>query len=142
MQSENRIRTGHLLELAFGWLGALIGIALLLVGAVLPERFSTLHTILAEIGAILVGVSIIHTAYEKVLRKHHEQDVLDAVDSRLQERWEGYKSYRKYASAGVIAFYNELPYDRVCNDMGHSEHVKVLKTFFQENKFEDAWSRP
>jgi hypothetical protein len=135
---------GQLLEKIFGWYGVLIGIIFFLVADKLPLGFRSylpfVPTLLTEIGAILVGVGIIHTAYEKVLRKHHEQDVLAAVDKRVEARWRGYRMYRKYAAAGVIAYYRVLPYKRVCRAMARSKNVKILKTFFQEDQFEDAWA--
>jgi hypothetical protein len=132
--SERSKAIGRILEFFLRWTGVLLGLAFLAGGAylydiqhvhngssflVFPEIF------LAEIGSVLLAVSLLHLGYEHGLRDSH----LDTTQEALRRVLDGRSGLN---SLGVRAGWDSIPGRELKELFESASTIRVLKTFHPE----------
>lgn len=116
------------------WRGATAGVAFIALSAVvtglLGEKWAPVAIILAEIGAVLVAVFVIHFTYEHYVRASHLKDIKAALEAVFLEQTE---RAARFAAAGLTGVHYRLPPEHVRDLLGHAKKLKVLKTWFPDH---------
>ena len=122
----------RLLELLLQGYGLVLGLLCVVAAAALHSSGTALIWVfvLAEIGGVLISLSLLHVGNERILRDHLLQVVLDAVRVVTAEMWEGHTSLR---SVGVLRGDSCLPAERLSGLFANAKRIRILKTWHLED---------
>src|SRR5947209_1481892 len=154
---KSHISLENLISKLLGGFGTAVGGVFLLIAVVihLLERFSLAELaaiVLAELGAVIIALSLLHIAYERIVREQHKEDILTSlkavVEDELKEprnlkvfvesvmdidRRKEHEAYLGYVKLGMNATYY-LDMTDIKTRLAKSDNIKVLKTWFPETE--------
>lgn len=135
-----------------GWLGISLGIALLAIAAIFHILWPSvlvldlIAIVAAEMGAVLLTLSLLHMAYENLLREEHREDVLRSLEAVVEQEFQDpknlnvfirgarsdYANYESFLNVGIRRVHYPIGNDEWCNRLGSARSIRVLKTWFPE----------
>jgi len=154
---KSHISLENLISKLLGGFGTAVGGVFLLIAVVihLLERFSLAELaaiVLAELGAVIIALSLLHIAYERIVREQHKEDILTSlkavVEDELKEprnlkvfvesvmdidRRKEHEAYLGFVKLGMNAAYY-LDETDIKTRLAKSDNIKVLKTWFPETE--------
>lgn len=138
----------RLILFLLGGYGVITGILLLVLATVLHSVAQVGAIVLAEIGAVLLATSILHLAYEHILRQQYEIDMLKSLKKAVKKELhdpknikalivaarKDYQSYRSFIKHGIVAVhYPDVSSEAIREHLSKSSRIRILKTWFPES---------
>ncbi len=123
------MRTKNLIEWMIGWQGITLGVLLLTGAGILHDHFVA-AVVLAELGAVLIALSLLHIIYEHFLREEQKHDTTEAMRAVMKEAFQGAEGLQKY---GVVRIHERLPIAEIQRLFGEEKNrIRILTTWIHE----------
>lgn len=123
------MRTKNLVEWMIGWQGITLGVLLLTAAGVLHEHFVA-AVVVAELGAVLLAISLLHIIYEHFLRQEQKADMTESMRTLMKEAFQGAEGLQKF---GVVRIHERLPIHDIQRLFGaEKSRIRILTTWMHE----------
>ena len=98
-----RSRVARFVQLVIGVPTAISGIALLVLAAVVHHDHQVLGISLAEIGAVLLSLSILHLLYERILREEYNRETIGILKKEIYPMFTAFAPLANAQEQGITA---------------------------------------
>jgi hypothetical protein len=119
-----------------GEIAILLGMLCMFIPSFTIDKLGALlaiRNLFSEIGAVFVGVGIIHLVYEKFARAENLEFIRETIKKAL---WEGLQEDKGIANLGIKKVMPSLNHRDLGNLLQESkEEIKILKTWFPEDAY-------
>jgi len=123
------VRSKNLIEWMIGWQGITLGILFLTAAGVLHDHFVA-SIVAAELGAVLLALSLLHMIYEHYRRQEQKADVTESMRIVMKEALQGAEGLQKF---GVVRIHERLPIDEIQRLFGAERgRIRILTTWIHE----------
>jgi hypothetical protein len=123
------MRSKNIVEWLIGWQGITLGVLCLTAAGLLHDQFVA-AVVLAELGAVLIALSLLHIIYEHFLRQEQKADVTESMRAVMKEAFQGAEGLQKY---GVVRIHERLPIAEIQQLFSaERERIRILTTWIHE----------
>lgn len=123
------MRTKNLVEWMIGWQGITLGVLSLTAAGVLHDHFVA-AVVVAELGAVLIALGLLHMVYEHFLRQEQKEDTTESMRTVMKEAFQGAEGLQKF---GIVRIHERLPIDEIQRLFGAERtRIRILTTWVHE----------
>jgi hypothetical protein len=123
------MRQKNLVEWLIGWQGITLGVLLLTVAGILHDTFLA-AVVAAELGAVLISLSVLHMIYEHFLRDEQLTDMTNSVRTVMKEAFQGAEGLEKF---GLVRIHERLPIHEIQRLFAEeNKRIRILTTWVHE----------
>lgn len=88
---------------------------------------------LAEFGAVVLSINILHLLYEKYMRDEYASTLREIIKSEFDAAKSAPPAYLSFRRIGMKEIYEELSAEKVCKLLEKSKQIDVMKTWFPDH---------